>query len=657
MGTKPRNPASLHAAVLVLACALALLLFFLGLAGPGGHFWGRFLLPIVVVFLWGSQDSWRRDIYIVTALASLLVVLTYWTDGAAGRDDFLANHLLPIAILWAVAWLLAQRRGLQEQLRRHELELDEQVKSRTAALAASEEKFRSLVEASDAITVLVDAEGRILYVNERAAAAQCAPGVRVEDVVGKILSELPPPIPDLYLARVQEVIATNDGIVMESAVGTRYYRTSIQPVHDAAGKPFMALMIATDITAPKTVQHELEELNRSLEARVAERTAEVQDLYDNAPAGYHSLDANGCFVRINQTELEWLGYTRAELIGRPITQILSAAAERNHRERFPLFKQRGSVYDQEVELVRKDGTSIPVLLNATALYDEGGRFAASRSTLVDITEHKRAEQALRQSAETLRESEETLRLANAELARALRIKDEFLANMSHELRTPLHGILAMCETLLDEIAGPLNARQLKSLRLIDESGRHLLGLINDLLDLSKIEAGKLELHDELVAADDVCQGSLLFVREMASKKGVRLEYASPAPGAQLRADPKRLKQMLVNLLSNAVKFTPRGGQVCLTVAVDAGAGRIDFTVEDNGPGIAPADQARLFLPFVQVETELARLHEGTGLGLALVKRLAEQHGGSVRLESTGVPGEGARFTISLPLTPPLTPPV
>ncbi|MFN8469325.1 MAG: PAS domain S-box protein [Caldilineaceae bacterium] len=524
---------------------------------------------------------------------------------------------------------------------------EEKFRQAYEALHASEEKYRSLTETSDAIIVLLDADGRVHYVNERAArmnGAHDTPNWRVEDVVGRTLSELPPPLAALYLARVRQVIATDQGMVMESPAGPKVYRVSIQPIHDAQGKAVMALLSATDITALKQTQQELEELNRVLEERVAQRSAEVQDLYDHAPTGYHSLDANGCFLQINQTHLDWLGYTREELIGRSIMEVLTAAGRAAFLAEFAIFKARGSVRDLEYDLVRKDGSTFPVLINATAVYDEQGRVAATRSTVFDNTERKRAEQALRAS-------EETLRFANAELARALRIKDEFLANMSHELRTPLHGILAVSETLLDQIRGPLNERQQKSVRLIDESGRHLLALINDLLDLSKIEAGRLDLHCAALSVDDTCRASLLFVREMAAKKEIQVDYANALPGIWLVADDQRLKQMLVNLLSNAVKFTPNGGHVNLFVTPDPDAALIHFAVQDNGPGISPADQAKLFQPFIQVDAQLTREHEGTGLGLALVKRLAEQHGGTVQLASTGISGEGACFTITLPFAP------
>ncbi|NTU81232.1 MAG: PAS domain S-box protein, partial [Chloroflexales bacterium] len=280
---------------------------------------------------------------------------------------------------------------------------------------------------------------------------------------------------------------------------------------------------------------------------------------------------------------------------------------------------------------------------AAVLADLGrqiGQFAA----------RKRAEAALEAErallAQRVEERTADLSRANAELAQAVRAKDEFLANMSHELRTPLNAILALSESLLEQIRGPLNERQQASLQSIEASGHHLLALINDILDLSKVEAGQLDAQVETVLIADVCQASLQFVKEMASKKSLLLTLRLDDQPPTVEADPKRLKQILVNLLSNAVKFTPAGGKVSLEVAADAEAGVIRFAVQDTGIGIAPEDIARLFQPFRQLDSSLSRQHEGTGLGLALVHRLSELHGGSVAVESEV--GKGSRFTVALP---------
>ncbi|HKI54807.1 MAG TPA: ATP-binding protein, partial [Anaerolineales bacterium] len=235
---------------------------------------------------------------------------------------------------------------------------------------------------------------------------------------------------------------------------------------------------------------------------------------------------------------------------------------------------------------------------------------------------------------------------NVELTHANRTKDEFLANMSHELRTPLNSILGFSETLLEQRRGALNEKQEQYVNLIHSSGQHLLGLINDILEVSKIEAGKLELRPDIISVKEVCESSLNFIKEMAAKKSISLEFKNESSIPSLRADPQRLKQILVNLLSNAVKFTPEKGKVSLDVQLNDEKDQIQFSVTDNGIGIARENLPKLFIPFSQIDSSLSRQYEGTGLGLALVLKLTELHGGSVRVESE--PRMGSRFTVILP---------
>ena len=244
-----------------------------------------------------------------------------------------------------------------------------------------------------------------------------------------------------------------------------------------------------------------------------------------------------------------------------------------------------------------------------------------------------------------------LRSANADLARSSRLKDEFLAAMSHELRTPLNAILGLSEALQEKVYGPLTESQERSLRTIEESGRHLLGLINDILDLSKIEAGKLELQAGPVDAASACWSALRLVEPSALKKGHAVSLSVEPPGLRAQADVRRLKQVLVNLLSNAVKFTDPGGRVAMEVTADEQW--VTFTVRDTGIGISREDRPRLFKPFVQLDGSLGRRHGGSGLGLALVGRLVELHGGTVALESE--PGRGTTVSVSVPRAGPLSP--
>ncbi|OLP20142.1 hypothetical protein BST81_01525 [Leptolyngbya sp. 'hensonii'] len=258
----------------------------------------------------------------------------------------------------------------------------------------------------------------------------------------------------------------------------------------------------------------------------------------------------------------------------------------------------------------------------------------------------------------LQAANDQLQIMNRELARATRLKDEFLANMSHELRTPLNAILGLSEGLLDELFGPLNEKQKKFMATVERSGRHLLDLINDILDLAKIEAGKLELDKEIFSVRGLCDACMPFVKQQALKKDIQLNLEIPATLTPIEADERRMKQVLINLLTNAVKFTPQGGRVTLRVrqtvpppsSVLSTLSVLIFEVEDSGIGIAPEDMDKLFQSFSQIDSGLSRSQEGTGLGLALVKRIIELHGGKIEVASEVE--KGSRFTVSLPYLPP-----
>jgi PAS domain S-box-containing protein len=361
-------------------------------------------------------------------------------------------------------------------------------------------------------------------------------------------------------------------------------------------------------------------------------------------------------VRINDTELAWLGYSRAEVVGkRTIFDIVSPACQTKCREEFLRFKERGWTRDLELELLRRDGTILPVLLNATAMHYADGSYRSSRSTVYDITDRKRADEALRQAKEAAEE--------------ATRIKSEFLANMSHELRTPLNAIIGFSEVLKDGLLGDMTAEQAEYVTDIFGSGQHLLSLINDILDLSKIEAGKMTLDLEPLDVGALLNNSLAIVKEKAATQRVRLQLDMPEPLGTTLMDGRKTKQIVYNLLSNAVKFTPEGGCVTLRarkltrpeieswtapeqaslrmpLPANAFAEFLELAVEDTGIGIAGADAPRLFQAFSQLDSSLSRESEGTGLGLALVLKLARLFGGTMALAST--PGHGSRFIVWLP---------
>lgn len=244
----------------------------------------------------------------------------------------------------------------------------------------------------------------------------------------------------------------------------------------------------------------------------------------------------------------------------------------------------------------------------------------------------------------LEEGRQRIAEQNLELERAAKLKSQFLANMSHELRTPLNAVIGFSELLKDGLVGTLDATQLDCMNEIYESGRHLLALVNDILDLSKIEAGKVEMEIETLDIEPLLASSLSIVKQRALKENIRLVNAVPADVGSVQADGRRLRQIVYNLLSNAVKFTPSGGLVTLEACVVGEF--VEIAVRDSGIGIAAEHLPRLFQPFVQLDGEVNRRFEGTGLGLAMVKSLVELHGGTIGAESEL--GIGSRFWVRLP---------
>jgi signal transduction histidine kinase len=269
---------------------------------------------------------------------------------------------------------------------------------------------------------------------------------------------------------------------------------------------------------------------------------------------------------------------------------------------------------------------------------------------LSLADRQRAEQALLKErallARRVEERTADLSAANAELARAARLKDEFLTTMSHELRTPLTAVLGLAQLLQQGVYGPLAPKHQRPLQQIEASGKHLLDLINDILDFAKVAAGHLDLTCSAVAVVALCQRSLEVLTPLAQKKQIAVALQLDPAIQMICGDERRLRQILINLLSNAVKFTPDGGQVGVELSGDCMQQVVRLTVWDSGVGIAEADLPRLFKPFVQLDSSLTRQYEGSGLGLALVARIVELHGGSISVTSTL--GQGSRFTVVLP---------
>jgi PAS domain S-box-containing protein len=374
----------------------------------------------------------------------------------------------------------------------------------------------------------------------------------------------------------------------------------------------------------------------------AKAESRFRELLEVAPDAIIEVDSHGSIVLCNAATERLFGYRREELLGTPVETLIpegGRAAHQKHRGNYwsdPVTRPMGKGLTLHAQ--RQDGTRFPVEISLSPVRSEDG-FRVT-AIIRDVTDRAIAE-------EQIRAVNQQLQQRNQEVERANRLKSEFLASMSHELRTPLHTILGFTELLQEEVDGPLNDRQKRFVSHVHQDAQHLLELINDILDLSKIEAGKMELRFEVFDARQAVEEVVESVRGTAQAKNLAVENRVAADCA-VRADRVRFKEIFYNLLSNAVKFTLEGGRIEIASAV-RGSG-VTFWVKDTGIGIPKQEQASIFDKFYQVGSTTKGVREGTGLGLAITKQLVEMHGGGISVDSE--PGQGSTFSFTLPLEKP-----
>ena len=396
-------------------------------------------------------------------------------------------------------------------------------------------------------------------------------------------------------------------------------------------------------------EEKFRKLTEELEQRVKEQTSEVFAVHERLELATQAAELGTWDWNVRTNQLLWDNqmYKISRVDKDSFTGNIDFSMRRIHLEDVEIVKQKtqellngSSVHGQlEYRILRGDGSIGYLKTHAVVQRNANHQVERIIGMVQDVTHEKHAESALR-------ESNDRLSIANLKLETAMQVKDEFLASMSHELRTPLTGILGLSEALQFNTYGQLTDKQKNTLKIIENSGNHLLDLINDILDLSKIQSGKLEIHTSPSLLEDICQASLQLTKGMASQKRQVIRYSSPAMPIFLDVDTRRIKQVIVNLLSNAIKFTPERGELGLNIEADKLDRQVRIIVWDKGIGIKPEHLSKLFLPFTQIDSSLAREYSGTGLGLSLVKRLVELHEGTVTVES--VFGEGTRFIVSLP---------
>jgi PAS domain S-box-containing protein len=507
------------------------------------------------------------------------------------------------------------------------------LRNKAEAVAEGERRFvQSLVEALPGVFYLYDERGTFLRWNRN-----------FESVTGYSADEIAAMHPlDLFggadravvEARIAEVFAgtatsVEASLVAKSGAATPYYFTGRQI--ELGGKTCL-VGVGLDVTDRRVAETELR--------RSEER---YRGMLDSMLEGCQILDFDWRYLYLNDAAAVQNRRANVELLGHRMPDVWPGIEQ---SEVFAMMRRTMTervALEAETEFAFPDGSAAWFDVRVRPVPE--GIFVLS----IDISKRKRAERALVEINEGL---ERTIALRTCELDAARlraeaadRTKSAFLATMSHELRTPLNSIIGFTGIMLQGLAGPLVDEQKKQLGMVQNSARHLLVLINDVLDISKIEAGQLEVSFAELDLHRSIERVVGSLEPLAKKKGLTLEVVAPTGGLVVETDQRRIEQILINLLNNAIKFTHSGG-VTLTVESDGPRAELRMIVADTGIGIRPEDLGQLFQAFRQVDTGLQRQHDGTGLGLAICRRLAELLGGTIAAESTW--GRGSRFILTIP---------
>jgi PAS domain S-box-containing protein len=534
------------------------------------------------------------------------------------------------------------------------------------SLRQSEEKYRTLVENINDVIFTLDLQGKFTFVSN---AIKRISGYTPSEVEGLYFSNFIHPddlsgLAEAFKQTLSGIMATHEFRVLDKTGAVRWVITRSKLVDENMKSPVIT-GIMSDITERKQAEENLIE-SKSL----------IETVVENVPLMIFLKEATDLrFVIFNRAGEELLGYDRKDLLGKNNLDLFppEQAVHFMAKDREVLDGKAGmlDIPEEFIQTAKKGQRLLHTRKVCIRSADGATKYLLGISE--DITERKKTEEELRVHHDHLeelvavrtteiekinteliteirkrKEIEKEMLIAKDDAETANRSKSDFLANMSHELRTPLNSVIGFSEVLQNQLFGPLNEKQLEYTQYISGGGKHLLNVINDILDLSKVEAGKMELCLQIFSIKEILNGANLMFSEKALKHRIHtsVEIAADVP-AQINADERKVKQIMYNLLSNALKFTPDGGYVKTTAKLDKENNCVVLIVEDTGIGIKADDLPKIFQPFSQIESPYTKTTTGTGLGLAVTKRLVDLHGGTVKMESEW--GKGSKVTVTIPI--------
>ena len=564
------------------------------------------------------------------------------------------------------------------------------LKKSIGELENSEERYQKLIDFAE-VGIIIAQHDTIIQLNKKAEEIY---GYAKEELLGHSPAMI---TPERYRANHREMLTAlfslkkskhtvfeEEGIRKDGSLFPIEISFSLSDPNNKEASAIIAII--RDITERKKAEKEIREARDFME-----------NIINTSVEGIMIVDPQGYLVRVNEALIKMLGYTREEVIGKHTSELVSREERYAQitKDMIARLFEDGFIQSAEAQWVHKNGRSFPIEVSMALLKDTAGNSIGGVASIRDITDRIRYQEELKrayaemeyrvtertaelqQSNEQLQKEISERRIIERELVAAKesaetanQAKSDFLANMSHELRTPLNHIIGFTELVLDKNYGDLNETQSEYLGDVLQSSRHLLSLINDILDLSKVEAGKLELVLASVNIGELLERSITMFKEKAMIHSLQLSIEIDHLPESITADERKLKQIVYNLLSNALKFTPEGGKIIVSAhlsewgllnaqvqdAVNAThlqSGRhtvpcVQIDIADNGIGIRQNDQERIFNPFEQADTSSSRKYQGTGLGLSLCRKLVELHGGRIWVESEGE-GKGATFSFVIPI--------